>query len=393
MKRGLLALLTAAPLLLGGCAAPGSAGGSLYSNYRDIEDLQLVRTMGFDGGLGRMQITVSSVQGQSQSPTVLLSAQGAGIASAAGKLQDWAAQEELFFAHTQYVLVGEETAREGLTGILDYFERDTRTRLDLPLFIVRDGTAAELIAGAGVGDYEITEVLSALRRDAEKRGSAYCFSLMEIAQRLSRSGAALCCAVTAAPLGGNVPSDTEDTQTALEAGYAVLRGGALAGFLDREVTQGVNLLLDKAGTESIVLTHNGTAVTVDLEEGRTEITPRWDNRGHLQLQVRMEYQAGITELSRGSALDEAGLTALEESFSRFLADRADAALGSARALDADFLEIGRLVQRADPVRFAAMSWEGFPDTVTWEIQARGTIARSYDLLGSADVEGEGRDHV
>lgn len=153
----------------------------------------------------------------------------------------------------RFVVIGEQAAREGLADVLDFFQRNTQTRLALPVFIVRGGTARELVTCPGDDLYEITSILSSVQRDTEKQGSAHCFTLLDIAQRLARSGAALCCTVTAAQTGGNAPAAQEGTLTALETGYAVLRDGALAFWLDREETQGTNLLLGLAGSESITL--------------------------------------------------------------------------------------------------------------------------------------------
>lgn len=389
MKRTVLLLLLPV-LLFSGCASR-----SPYAGFREIEDMQIIQTIGFDGAPGETTVSVSSGQDPDRLPTILTT-EGVSITAAGLRLQDWAAREDLFFAHVQYVVVGEAAARYGLEDLLDYFERSSQTRLGLPLFVVRGGTAQQLIAGAPDREYEISRVLSSLERDEAKYGAVHCFTLGDIACRLARSGAALCCAVVREPVDGTVPSAEEGAATALAYGYAVFRDGRLVRFLDEETARGASLLLGRVGEDVVVLSDGGGgAVTLELHGGSAKLSPVWDADGGLTLRVRLEYRAGIREFARSGAggEDDKALALLEQEFSRWLARSAEKALEAARDTGADFLEVGRTLQRADPRRFAALGWSGFPASLRWEIEAVGKVSRSYELSGSASTNGEGRDHV
>ena len=198
MKKA-MALMLAALLPLGGC----SQTGSIYANFRAVEDLQLVQTFGFDWHDGEITITVSSGEETEKLPSSLLSASAPDIPQAIELLQDWSAREDLYFAHIRYVLVGEEAARHGLETLLDWFERGIQTRLDLPIFVVEGGTAKELISASADKLYEITAVLLSLERDVERRGKSWPFTLRELASRMSRSGAGLCTSVRMAEKAEN----------------------------------------------------------------------------------------------------------------------------------------------------------------------------------------------
>lgn len=369
-----LAAIAAAAVVFSGC----SGDGSIYSNLREIEKLQIIQTMGFDMAQGRVTVSISSGPAQGELPSVKLAAEGDSISQALDHLQDWAAREELFFAHVRFVVIGEQAAREGLADVLDFFQRNTQTRLALPVFIVRGGTARELVTCPGDDLYEITSILSSVQRDTEKQGSAHCFTLLDIAQRLARSGAALCCTVTAAQTGENVPSAQEGTVTALETGYAVLQDGRLAFWLDREETQGANLLLGLAGSESVTLPDGqggkppwscpaAAPPSGPCGAGRRPGCRRWI----------CPAQAGVVQAAGGDVPSPETLAGLDRELTGWLEARVLAALEAARRTGADFLELGRTLRLCDPRAFDAAGWDGVPADLRWTLEVQGSVRRQF----------------
>lgn len=229
-----LSAALAALALLSGCAS--------LLHPRLVEDLQLIQTIGFDGVIGDMTVSVSSGEASEDAVSAQLAARGASIQTAVQRLQDFSPREELFFAHIRYAAVGEDCARGGITSILDYFERGTQTQLSVPLFVVKGESAYTLVAANG-GENEITAALSSLEADTKRQGSAHCFTVLEIASRLNRSGAALACAIAPTAPERSVPEAEDGAALALEAGYAVFRGETLCGFLDTDAALGADLLL------------------------------------------------------------------------------------------------------------------------------------------------------
>ena len=74
------------------------------------------------------------------------------------------------------------------------------------------------IADAVNGENEITAALSSLEADTKRQGSAHCFTVLEIASRLNRSGAALACAIAPTAPERSVPEAEDGATLALEAG-------------------------------------------------------------------------------------------------------------------------------------------------------------------------------
>lgn len=381
------AVLAALSLALTGC------GSSQLTHPREVEQLQLVQTMGYDGAVGRVTVSVSSGQGLGGEPPTLLAATGGSVSSAIRKLQDWSAREELYFAHVRYAVVGEAAARAGVEPLLDHFERGSQTPLNLPMLVVKGSDARTLVTGSSDPMYEVTALLNSLQRDTEQMGTAHCFTVLDVAQRLARSGAALCCAVTAEPSGASVPSAEEGAVVAMEAGYAVLKDGKLAGFLDRDTALGADLVMNLAGKALYILSDGqGGAVTVELRGSEATLTPVRDNSGVLTVEVDLRSEAGIVEASGDIPMDDAFLTRLEKTLDRAMVRQAEAALKESRKMGADFMELYRQLAKKDPKAFPGRVPADFFTALDWRVRADATVERSYDIDGSANGE-EGTRHA
>ena len=361
MRRYLAAILAGAALL-SGCGMP--------LRPRDVSDLQPVETMGFDADGENVILSVSDAG----EDTVRLSARGVSLPEAEARLQTLADREELFYAHTRFVLAGEALAAEGLDGVLDHFRRNPQTRLTIPLLVVRSGTARELICPQGEDSAEITGLLRSLSEGTARAGTPECVSMLSLTRQLNRSGAALCASVRFARAGESDP-DRPEARLALPDGYAVIKNGALAGFLDREEALGADLLRGRAGPAELSLPGGAS---VKLRGGRTSL--RWEDgvlRGEIDL------RAGITALNNAGPLTEEALSALEQAAAERLANACFRALTALRDMGADVLELGlRFAPEAD--REALLRQLG------WEIRLRVTLARSYDADGGVDLRGGGQ---
>ena len=365
-------------------AAP-SGGCGWPVHPREVDQLQLIRTLGFDSQAGGVVASASS--GPEGGESLRLSARGESFTDAVEKLRHWAAREELFFSHVRFAVVGEAAARRGIGPVLDYFERGTQTPLDLPLLVVRGGTARELVTASEDPDYEITALLAALQRDAERTGAARSYTVLDTARQLSRSGAALCCAVEPRAAGENVPS-AEKALCAVPAGYAVLKDGVLAGYLDPDAALGADLLLGRAGAACLVLPAGTGQITVELRGAGAELTPRYVPGRGLALEIVLHAEAGILQADGADPQDPETRRALDAALSEELLARAEAALRASRELRADFLELRLLTERKCGALPETLTGEALLSSLRWELRAEARSERSYDLEAPVPLTGE-----
>ena len=376
MKKQILIPLAGLLLLLAGCARPVHA--------RELQMLQPLQTLGFDGGAGDVVLSASDSPEKEGEDSLRLSARGESVVRAAAELQNFGAREELFFAHVAYVLVGEEAALAGVGEVLDWFERSTQTRLRLPLFLVRGGPAGALVTGTEDPRYEITSLLRALEETSRREGEVVCPTLLETARALAQEGTALCCALAPAEAGENTFSAREGTLLPRVTGYGVLKDGALAGWLDLPAARGATILLNKSGEISYALPEASGTATLTLRRCRTELRPLRDGE-ELFFRVEIDARAALMGFSGTGGLTRSRLVRLEEALGGVLKEETELALAGAKDLEADFLGLRRAAERVFPGSTGA--GEEFLKDLRWEILPRVRITRSYDVTGAPDREG------
>ena len=119
--RRALALLLAAGMLCSGCST-----GAISSNYRPVEDLALIQTIGVDRAPEGVCLSAATGKACENEAPKRMTQSGVSMLAALNQLQDRTPSAGLFYAQTSYLLLGEEAGagriKFGPTG-----KRATRT--------------------------------------------------------------------------------------------------------------------------------------------------------------------------------------------------------------------------------------------------------------------------
>ena len=385
MKATRLSRLPAAVLalsLLAGCGG----GRGVYSNYRRLEELQLVETLGVDAGEdGGVLLSASAGTGAAGDGAVL-SARAGALIPCMEALQNRTVRGQVFFAHTQFLVLGQAYAENGVAELLDYVERDIHTRMGTGLFVARDAAASALVTGAG-SDWDVSGVLASVRRETAGRGDSHVYDLRETAVALSEYGAALVCALRIVGTEGGVYAASPGL-SAVPAGYGVLKDGRLVGFLEEEEAYAASLLCGTLGAQTRLLPDgSGGAVTVELRCPRPEMRCRRAPDGALTLEIAAKPEAVIAAAGSADVVSGRAPEALAAALDAAVREDLFRVVRRAQALDADFLAFGRALRLdgVDPARLP-------PDwlrTLSVRVTVDTTLARSYDMGAPASLDGGG----
>lgn len=359
----------------------GCSGGSIYSNYRELEQITVIQTMGFDRTSDGVLLTVSSGEGisgaSSQSPkTSCLFAEGRTVTLAREKMQDLSASEQLFFAHTSYIAIGSDTARSGVKPYLDYVARIPDLRLDVPLFVIEGSTASELIRGAGGKDYDATSVFKSLERNLELRGDCPVFSAAQILPALDKNGCALITAVKTEKADGAVEGAKKGELTAVPDGLVIIKCGRTVGKISPDDSLGVSLLLNKAGPASVELTSHGVSAVAVLDKCSCEIKPKLIGGRVEGVYVSLELSAALSEIN-----GELTKRDLESALEMKLRQEVCNVLAQSKTLGCDFLQLGSIFARQKPFELAGIA-DTFSDAlrdIYYNVEVTASLDRSFDV--------------
>ena len=408
MKRGLSLLIIIYMLLsLSGCSG-------IYSNFRELERLLVIQTMGIDFSEEGVGISLASGAKSDGSSPVRLFSTGVSVTSAVAHILSYSQEQELFLSHTSHVVLGEEAAKNGINGYLSYICRSPNLRTDIPLYIVKGGTAQEAVMQVGDGSKGISEVLEAVRAHVDERGDSKAFSASDLLRDLERNGSGLVCAIECSPSiqeggtkqeGGSGSSSGTDSAespdstggsgsgeekqekqalTAAAVGYGVIRGDRLCAYIDKEQAIGVGLLLNIVGISNIVVKDRYTTpVTLELDQGSSEIKPVWAEDGSLEmLDIQIKAAANIAEIGGGGHFSEPDyedyLTAQLETA---VSERVSSVIQLSKTLQADFLGLGNIVEMDDAEKYRALGGDfaSLLPGLTVRISVSGQIKHTNDI--------------
>lgn len=348
MRGRIVALGAALCLLLTGCGRMPCP--------REMEDMALLRTMGVDREGGALSLTVSTgprargLQGDREA-ALTLSARGDSLSAAALSLQGLS-DSYVFFGYVDQLLLGEELAREDVRPVLDWFARDSELGLGARVWVVRGNARSAVESG---GDQGVDSRLTTLRADGEMGVASLSRTAGEVYTDLLEQGAAYLPALTLS--GGKGITD---------GGYAVVKDGALAGYLEGEEALGLELL---AGRSSVhVLEERAGEVPVSLRVTAGSTACRLIGEGRLSLACRVSVR--LEEYSR--PLTESQLADLESRVKTREEGRVRAALDRLRGWGADCLGLGPKAGLAAPRVWSKVqgNWSGTFAALEPEVEVR-----------------------
>ena len=422
--------LTALTMLL--LTLPALTGcNGILSNYKEVEQLLVIQTMGLDTKNGGVVLSLgSTVGGESEDKPRRLSGTGDSITSALHQIYNYSYEEELFSYYVNHVLIGEKAAEEGIDDYLSYICRSPIMRVDVPLFIVRGGTAEDAIMTIGDGNIGISEVMSNIRSKQALRGESRIFTTADVIRNLKRHGSALICALECAPAaesnseGDNQPKSTADSSgaqessqsgsggeensstgqssatgqgdtggekqdensnnTAAAAGYAVIRDGKLCKYIEAEDAAAVSYIINDVGVYDIEVNDRfGQLVVLEINGGGSELTPVWSSPGVLEeLDIKVHVSASVLEIRGKGDLNNAEYTDhLTAQLEAQVSQRISNVLQCSRSLRADFLGLASKVEQASPNNYRLIT-EKFPDllpALKFTVTVSGELNHSNDM--------------
>lgn len=387
MKKAIIPLTLSLSLLLSGCGGVGS----IYSNYREIEHLQPVQTLGVDSGAIGVELSVSCAKPSADSSGNIISRNGSSISRAMASLQDYSAGGQLYYSHAEYVLLGDGYARSSIQEILDFLERDNSLRMGMLLFVVKGGTAKEIVTGPGEDSYDVTKALSSVERDTKMLGEGHAFTLRETVRQLSESGAALVCAVKSADTEGSVYL-LEAGKTAVAEGYGILKGDKLVGYIESADSQAANLILGKLGSTGPSLPDGEDGeISLAFESGGAKITPHWASDGSVEsIEIKAELSAVVAEVSSRieNVTDTQLLKALEKALEEDMTEKLRGVLQQSADLNADFFGFMSYLRQADAAKAKALPGDWLKN-VRFDLSVKADIVYTQDLGDQMTRTGKG----
>lgn len=289
-------------------------------NYREIEKLAVVAGLAVDKseeeGTYELTVEIVDIKGGKEAIT------GSKIASAKGETMFDTVRnmialtgKRLYWSHTKLIIVGEDVAREGTLKIVDWFNRDSETREDTELLIVKEGKAKEIFKGEKKTEEVLSFELSEMLRSEKSLSKAPRMEIWEFINDLEGEG-------VSAFVPAIEMSKSDGGLSPRIYGGAIFKKDQLVGFADGEETK--YILFAKNDIKGGVLVQNQkekeeiTPVTLEIFQSMTKIRPDMLN-GNIQMKVDVKTTTAIDEIQgTRNYVEEEGKEKLEKDASQML---------------------------------------------------------------------------
>ncbi|ULO09230.1 Ger(x)C family spore germination protein [Paenibacillus sp. 19GGS1-52] len=263
---------------------------------------------------------------------------------------------QLFFAHTQLLVIGESLAKSGINGIFDVFERSHELRLNSIVIVSRETDASSVLKILlPIESIPALAVVKKNKNTAKLWGENRAISVFELINSITGEGEPV---ISGVRIFGDLVKGRKKTyleQSEVEAvisvsGLAVFKEGKLKGWLDGPEARGTLWVQNKIEQTSINIdsekkqdsiaidiSHSKTKVKVKLREGVPVFHIYIDEEGSV-----IESQ-DFVDLSKRKELQK-----LEVELAKKTKEEVVKSLQAAQSMGCDIFNFGDELKRKDP---------------------------------------------
>ncbi len=372
-----------------------------FFDATQINDVEFIRAVGFDKAPeGKIRFTIATQRivtggergGPEQKLSEIMYSEGRTGFEAARNF--WAYFEKRpFFGHLEYILIGEEAAKDGILKYLDFFTRDPEDRLNLNVFVVKGTDAGEMVRQGNTRDKFVFDRLEGIKEHYWGLSMINRVDLMEIMYILDTEYLSLyipCVKLTEKT--ENSDGHNEGMDIALE-GFAIFEGDRLAGYLEREMARGLSFLRNMAKSGVLnVRARNGSMVALELISSNRKMKPELMD-GELRVAIEIDLKCNIAEIqSSEGVFDHESLRYLEEQSNQLIMDEVMKVIEFAREKRLDCFAAGDAVMHKYPCKwedYLEKNWRDIFSEIDFEVTVRTNVSRTYDIkqpIGAKDIK-------
>lgn len=262
---------------------------------------------------------------------------------------------QMFFSHSQIIIVSERLAKKGLKEVLDLLERDPEVRPS-SWFLVARADLQDVMQSSEFTRQPPTQILLDII-DRRERNSKYAvLRLKDVIMRLDNPDTeAFTAGVTF--YKGVMKGPDQKTKTVLEAqrfneltmsDTAVFKQDKLVGWFNQTESRGLLWLRGEVQQGLLIAKRHNQKITFEVFGSTAALKPEVQD-GQLVVKVKITAKGNLGEVNPGIyEIDDHQITLMEKLLAQAIQAQVLAAVSKAKELDTDVLGLGEAVHRAFP---------------------------------------------
>jgi len=370
---------------------------SILPEREEIDDLQLVQVIGIDklpDDDEDCMVTVASKKleeasgqssegessGISEAKALVLSAKGKTLFDAVRNIQTHS-DKMIFWGHTGYYLIGEEAARDNIVKFIDFFTRDHELRIESKIYIVKGMTAKDLIEQFNQTDFYIYDKIEKLGQNLKLLGTSKEMKIHELMRFIDVHHASA--RVPCIYLKNRDSAEEKQVKDIDTCGYAIFSNNKLVGFIDTDISRGVNLITNTVNSSIVTVKDlTGQDVSLEIIDSKTEVIPYFNGDNLESITLKTKVFSNLGELqSQTDFTHESSLSYMESQQSEILKKEMEKALEKIVKLKSDCLGICDRIRLKRPLKWHKIEdqWMDIFTNIKYDIQVESKIRRTYEM--------------
>jgi spore germination protein KC len=317
-------------------------------------------------------------QGSSASSEILVS-EGATVFEAARNMAAYAYKRP-HYGHTEFIIFGEDTAKDGILQYLDFISRNQEFRYNAKIYIVQGDSANSFIKKVATGNIFLADRLAIIEDNSFALSKSGKVTLAEALFIFSKDNVS-----TFLPVLFIVPSKSgEDSAKGAYdinlKSYAIFKEDKLYGFLDEELSRGVNWVKNRIQSSTILVdAPDKKKVSMDIIQNKTSIKPYLDENG-LQCTISIKFNTNIAEtLSKEDIFNKKGLDYLKQQQENQVKKEVEKILSYAQEKDMDIFGLVSNFSIKYPMMKNELreNWPKLFPEIKFNVEVESNINRTY----------------
>ncbi|OMD83344.1 MULTISPECIES: Ger(x)C family spore germination protein [Paenibacillus] len=347
-------------------------------NSRELNNLGIVTGIGVDKVPNKEEYhvtfqivnpssTATSAGASTGQPTVTIYSSTDRTIFGAFRKTSKKAARQMFFAHTQLLVLGESTVKSGIDGIFDIFERSHELRLNTNVIVARDTEASSILKLLlPVESLPAIGIIKKSKNTARIYGESRDINVFELINGISGEGSVV---ISGARILGDAEEGTKKSgmeQTKVKAlvtmsGLSVLKKGVLQGWLDGPLARGALWVQNEINETSINVDSDEVkdSIAVNINHSKTKIKIELRNKVPV-IHVNVVEEGTLSEAQSYIELSNREvIVQLEQQVALKTKQEITQALQAAQTMKCDIFNFGNELKRINP-----KAWETVKDN--WE---------------------------
>lgn len=373
--------------------------GCQFEFKTTLEHLEDVSVVGVDEQDGQIKLTIITQLVESGGDEQTGKTQQVAIYTSEGQTDLEAVRKfhaytnkDIFWGHTDYIIIGEETAKKGVGSVIDFFIRNHEHRMMSKIVIAQNATAEEFIKKTNLPQVSLSDRLESLFSDVGAMSQSSEVTLIDYLDMVNEAWHRLY--LPCVQMVDHMVKEGEDTKyldVQLD-GYAIFDDDKLTGIANGKMARGISFVKNDVVTGVIVGKAKGEKVSLEIISSDCEIET--ELKGNVpSAKIKLTFTTNIAEYQGTEDIfHEDIIRDLVDQQDRFIKKEIEKSIAFLQKKQADVIDVGYSLYHRYPVKSEKLekNWNEIFSEMGIAVEVESRINRIYNIKQPVGYEEEGK---